>query len=438
MRKLLFLWKELKATFWFVPVLLILVSVVLAMGLVFLDSRLEVRATGFGRYLLTGSPASARNILTTISGAMIGLAGTVFSITLVVLTIAASQFGSRLIRNFMYIRLNQLVLGSYISTYLYCLIVLNAIRENEEIVFVPSLSVLLALLLAVFNIGLLILFIHQVAVSIQASAVIAGISTSLTKTIKSHFTKEIEEEKEENRSEEDEESIKAGFSHKRSLKADRNGYVRYIDYGSLKTYVIEQGFLVELYYRTGDYLVKDMKIGVVYSNEKIESEAIQALLNRFIIGKNRTSHQDAEFAIHQMVEIAARALSPGVNDPYTANACIDNLTSVMAYLATVEFPHRYRYDDEGSLRIIADILTYQGMLDAAFNQIRQYAKGNPSVIIKLMESLIILYEIARRWSYKQAIKKHAQLVLNAARHSFEEENDLQDLEKRSKMILGEE
>jgi uncharacterized membrane protein len=94
----------------------------------------------------------------------------------------------------------------------------------------------------------------------------------------------------------------------------------------------------------------------------------------FIIGKVRTPLQDAEFSIHQMVEVAARALSPGVNDPYTAIACIDNLTSVMCYLAGVEFPSPYRYDMQDKLRVIADNHTFSGMLNAAFNQIRQYGE----------------------------------------------------------------
>jgi len=112
MKKLIFFWNELKTTFWFVPVLIILFSIVLSIGLVYLDSQISYAKDGWMRFFLVSSSDSARSILSTISGAMIGVAGTVFSVTLVAFTLASSQFGPRLIKNFMYVRLNQIVLGS--------------------------------------------------------------------------------------------------------------------------------------------------------------------------------------------------------------------------------------------------------------------------------------------------------------------------------------
>ncbi|MCF8399055.1 MAG: DUF2254 domain-containing protein, partial [Bacteroidales bacterium] len=121
MKKLLFFWNKLQATFWFVPVLIILFSILLAIGFVYLDQNIAFSQGGLERFFFVHSVDSARSILSTISGAMIGVAGTVFSVTLVALTLASSQLGPRLIKNFMYVRLNQIVLGSYVSTYLYCL-----------------------------------------------------------------------------------------------------------------------------------------------------------------------------------------------------------------------------------------------------------------------------------------------------------------------------
>lgn len=127
MKKLVFFWRELLAGFWFVPVLIIAFAVVLSVGPVTLDSHVTLPEEDWLRFFPVNSSDSARSILTTISGAMIGVAGTVFSVTLVALTLASSRFGPRLIKNFMYVRINQVVLGSYISTYLYCLPVLNSI-----------------------------------------------------------------------------------------------------------------------------------------------------------------------------------------------------------------------------------------------------------------------------------------------------------------------
>jgi uncharacterized membrane protein len=433
MKKLLFFWNELKSTFWFVPAMIILVTIAIAFLSIWIDSRVNFSPEGFGRYLFTGSADSARSILTTVAGAMIGVAGTVFSITLVALTLASSQFGPRLIRNFMYERLNQLVLGSYISTYVYCLVVLNTIKQSDQLLFIPSLSVLLALLAAVANIVLLIVFIHHIAVSIQADHVISDISESLSKNLKTLFPDLLGEEPGA-AEEHDEEKVKSSYKFRQTLKSHRNGYLQYIDYDALIRIATDKSLLIELLFRPGDYLVEGIETGVIYTDTYLEEEETRSMLSQFIIGKTRTHQQDAEHTIHQMVEIAARALSPGVNDPYTAIVCIDNLTASLCYLTKVKFPPKHRFDQDGHMRVIADVLSFEGMLNAAFNQIRQFAKGSPSVVIRLMEALAAIDQIARKTAHKEALRSHAAMVLNMAESSFDEPNDIRDLKLRSKLL----
>jgi len=137
-----------------------------------------------------------------------------------------------------------------------------------------------------------------------------------------------------------------------------------------------------------------------------------------------------------MVEIAVRALSPGVNDPYTAIACIDNLTSTMSYLAETKFPSKYRFDEEGKLRVIANILDFEGVLDAAFNQIRQFSTGSTAVIIRLMEALTIIQQFTKIESHKKAVIKHAKMVLSIGEQTIKEKNDINDLKDRAAKILS--
>ncbi len=435
MKKLLFLWEELKTSFWFIPTLIIAAAIGLAIGFLYLDNLIDFQPSGIIQYIFTGSADSARAVLSTISGAMIGVAGTVFSITLVALTLASSQFGSRLLRNFMHERLNQIVLGTYISTYVYCLIVLNTVKETDQISFIPTFSVFVAILAAVANIVLLIIFIHHIAISIQADKVISDISASLSKNINALFPEKMGEEPEPKAAPEVE-VLKAKFRYRQTVKAPRSGYLQYIDQQEIFNKANEMDWFISLHFRPGDFLVKDLEIGTVHSHEKHEAKVLESLADNFIIGDVRTPQQDAEFSIHQMVEIAARALSPGVNDPYTAIACIDNLTSTMCYLTKVKFPSRYRYDENENLRVMVEALTFEGMLNAAFNQIRQFAKGSPSVVIRLMEALITIHRFARSHEQKKAIQTHAEMVLRLAENSFEEKNDLEDMRKRSKQIIG--
>ena len=434
MKKPIFLWKLLLASFWFVPVLIIGLSIVLSVGLVTIDSYINLPRDGWLRFFLVSSSDSGRSILTTISGAMIGVAGTVFSVTLVVLTLASSQFGPRLIKNFMYVRLNQVVLGSYVSTYLYCLLVLNAIKDNDNYNFIPSIAILVAILAAVVNIILLIIFIHQIAVSIQADKVISNISDLITKQVSTLFPGKMGDElKDETIFDED--AALSAYSMKTSIKSSKAGYLQYIDSKVLMEIVTKNGALVKLNHRPGSFLVEGEEIVLVYSKKELEDVILKNILDQFILDKTKTSQQDLEYSIHQMVEIAARALSPGVNDPYTAIACIDNLTATLCYLAQAKFPSKYRVDKDAQLRVIADVLDFEGVLNTAFNQIRQFSGGSTAVIIRLMEALNTILKMVRMESHKKAVIKHAEMVFRQGKESIKEENDLQDLIERKDKIF---
>ena len=429
MKRLQYFWEQLNSSFWFIPLLLLMAAIGASFGFISLDKVVSYVPDGTFKLIFPESAESARSVLSIIAGAMIGVAGTVFSITLVALTLASSQFGSRLLRNFMYDRLNQVVLGAYVSLFIYSLIVLNAVSETEHFQFVPVFSIMAAILVAIVNIFLLIIFIHHIAISIQSDKVISNISESLTSSIATLFPEEMGEEIEKEEQIEVE-ALKEKWSASSLLMSSESGYLQSIDSDRLMALATEHDLFIILLYKPGDYLVKKLRVGEVFAHKKIPDELIKKLKGAFRVGKVRTPLQDAEFAIHQMVEIAARALSPGVNDPYTAIACIDNLASVMCHLTRVKFPSAYRYDENGELRIVADSLTFDGMLGASFNQIRQFSEGSPSVVIRLMEVLIIISKIAIKKDHQEAIGRHAKMVLNVAEQTFKEPLDLDDLKKR--------
>jgi uncharacterized membrane protein len=428
-KKLLFYWNEITSTFWFLPVLIIMFSVALALGLVSLDNSITVSHEGWVRFFLVNSADSARSILSTISGGMIGVAGTVFSVTLVALTLASSQLGPRLIKNFMYVRLNQVVLGSYVSTYLYCLLVLNAIRDNDGYSFIPSISVLVALVATVVNIILLIVFIHQIAVSIQADRVISDISDFIAKQVETLFPEKMGDGDDENGM--DEAAELSAYSNRIPIRSKHSGYLQYIDHDVLMEEVVKQESLLKIHPRPGGFIVDGSDIGMLYSNAEVNEESLKKLRSQFVIGKTKTPQQDLEYSIHQMVEIAVRALSPGVNDPYTAIACIDHLSATMCYLAQAKFPPTHRIDENGQLRVVANNVEFEGVMDAAFNQIRQFSGGSPAVMIRLMDAMNTIRSFATKEHHKKAVRKHTDMVLALGEETITEPNDLNDLKERN-------
>jgi uncharacterized membrane protein len=430
MMRLQYIWEELNASFWFVPILMLILAIASAFGFLYLDNNLDCTPDGVFKYIFSVSADSARSILSTIAGASIGVAGTVFSITLVVLTLTTSQMGSRLLGNFMYDRLNQVVLGTYVSTFVYCLLVLNSITETEEFEFIPFISVFMALVAAVASIILLIVFIHHISVSIQSNKVIANISEFFLKNIDTFFPQELGASK--GQPSPDIEALKNSFSYQKNITSSENGYLQSVDSDDLMKLAKNEDLLIIMQYKPGDYLVKDLKICEVLGHEEPDGSISDDINDTFITSQVRTTTQDAEFSIHQIVEIASRALSTGVNDPYTAIACIDNLTTIMTRLASINFPSPWRYDEDGQLRIIAEGLTFGGILDTSFNQIRQYAEKNPAVMIRLMDAFITISSFAENRNQRDHILKHANMVMNAAEHSFIETQDLDTI--RSKYI----
>lgn len=435
MNKIRFIWEELKSSFWFVPSLIICLSIAAAFFLVSMDKMLSYEPEGIIRYVFPGSIQSARAVLSIISAAMIGVAGTVFSITLVALTLASSQFGSRLLRNFMHERLNQVVLGTYISTYVYCLIVLNTVKDNEQLSFIPNFSILVAILATIANIVLLIFFIHHISVSIQAEKVISDIYQSLGKNLDTLFPENIGESPADRQEEMDESKHIEKFPYKESSRSSKSGYIQYLDEEGLMRMASEHDLLIQMNSRPGDYIVHSASLADIYCKSEIEEGLAERIAKNYILGSSRTPQQDLEYAIYQLVEIASRALSPGINDPFTAIACIDNLSSILARLAQRKFPSKYRHDENGQLRVIADILTYEGVMNAAFNQIRQYGSGTPSVLIRLLESLQAILKFTQIEEQRLAIKKHAQMVYSLAQRSIDEPNDLEDLNSRYELLL---
>lgn len=424
--RLIYYWRQLIGSFWFIPLAIVFMAIGFAFALVYIDTISGYKPAGIYRYLLSGGPAAARSILSTIAGAMIGVAGTVFSITLVALTMASSQFGPRLLQNFMYDRINQIVLGSYIATFIFSIIVLRTVKSIEESEFVPNLSILFAIVLAIANIILLVVYVHHTAMQIQADQVVAKINKSMHENI-SHL---IEREKRMDRTMLSEKEIKlriVRYTIEEKVLTETNGYLQAIDMKGLVKIAAHNDLLIQLFFRPGDFLISKEELLRVYSTEKCTDEIIKALHDCFISGSRRTATQDTDFGIHQMVEIASRALSPGVNDPYTAINCIDNLTAIICYITQIQLPAPHILDNEKKLRILTQPITFKKLMDTAFNQIRRYGYSTPAVLIRLMESFARIDTFAHTQKQLEVVEQHAKTLLEAAEKNMEEKADMEDL-----------
>ncbi|MFE1745338.1 DUF2254 domain-containing protein [Coleofasciculus sp. H7-2] len=425
------LWDSLHSSYWFVPTLMAVIAIALAFGMLSLDRAGKSGPLESLGWIYTGGPDGARSLLSAVAGSMITVAGTAFSITIVALTLASSQFGPRLMRNFMQDTGNQVVIGTFIGTFIYCLLVLRTVRGDDYDVFVPQISVTIGMVLALASIGVLIYFIHHVSTSMQASHIIRDVGRELDNAIDRLFPQKIGQGKSAPKQRSVAE-IPAGFDKEATpILATTSGYIQAIDEERLMKIATSKDLLLRLKYRPGKFIVEGSELLMIWPGERVNKKLTQHLNQAFIFGEQRTEQQDVEFPINQLVEIAARAISPGINDPFTAIQCINQMSAALCRLAEREFPSPYRYDDDNNLRaIIANPVTFAELVDAAFNQIRQYSKSDVAVRIRLLEAIALIATHTRNQKNRAALLRHAQMIERSSQQEVSEELDRQDIEER--------
>lgn len=427
-------WENLRASYWFIPSLMAVAAVTLASLGQSVDRSLgEARVIDLW-WIYRGGPEGARTVLSAIAGSIITVAGVVFSITIAALTMASSQFGPYLLRNFMRDRGNQIVFGVFIATHLYCLLILRTIYGSEDTDPVPHLSVTFGVLLAILSLGVLIYFIHHVASSIQAPNVIASVSADLDAAADELFPEMIGEEP----SDEDDNDGPVGLppdfgSHAASVPIERSGYLGSVDPEALMSAAVEHDLLLSLEHRPGHFLVEGRTLLLAAPAERVDAAVRRRLQRAFLVGPQRTLTQDVEFAVQQLVGLAIRALSPGINDALTAMVCVDRLGSSLRRLAQRRMPSATRYDGEGRLRVVAPKVTFPGLVEAAFNQIRQNGCGQVAVAIRLLEAMAIIGDAARRKRDRAALLRQIDAIERAAGAALSDEQDRRDLSERARL-----
>jgi len=388
------------------------------------------------KWIYTGGADGARAVLSSVASSMVSVVATAFSITIVALQLASSNFGPRLLRNFMQDTGNQIVLGTFIATFIYCLFVLRTIHAGGEgySLFVPQLSVTVGTGLAIVSIGVLIYFIHHASTIIQASHVITQVSGDLDKALERLFPGKIGESQANNSRQLGE--IPAKFDSEASpIKATGEGYLQAIDDDELMKICRQYNLLVHLKTRPGKFIVKGSNLAMAFPKKGVTESLKEQINEAFILGKERTEYQDLKFPIDQLVEIALRAISPGINDPFTAIRCIDRLSAGLSRLAQRDFPSPYRYDDEQNLRVIVEGVTFEGLVDAAFNQIRQYSKSDVAVTIRLLEAIACIATYTRNSKQREALRRQAEMILNSSREQISPEQDQKDVQEQYHQVI---
>jgi uncharacterized membrane protein len=271
---------------------------------------------------------------------------------------------------------------------------------------------------------MLVYFIHHLATSIQADTLISRVAADLTVAVDRLYPEEIGT----GAPAAAEPALPSGSPG--IVPASRDGYVQVVEPDRVLEAAGRCDVVVEFMYRPGHYVLAGAPLARVWPAERLNEDLTRDIDRAVVRGAVRTPNQDIEFVINQLVEVALRALSPGINDPFTAITCIDRLASGLARLARRKSPSAYRLDESGKLRVIAQPVRFPDAVDAAFNQIRQYGRSSAAILIRMLEILADLASVVRFPDDRAALRRHAEMIARAADDSVPEENDRRDVNER--------
>ena len=427
---------ELRTNLWLVPTVEVLAATALFVGTGAVDKAAYRGSIRLPAWVISGTADAAREILASIAGAVITVVGIVFSITIVTLTLASTQFGPRMLRNFIRDRGTQLTLGTFVATFVYTILVLVSIGPGDHGDYVPHLSITMTFQLVLIDLAVLIYFIHHIAAQIQLPQVIAGIAKDLAHAVDVQSpgrpggaatgpADAISVE----------ELIDTIAESGAVIRTPKSGYLQFIRHSQLVRIASEADAVLRLPYRPGHFLVQGRELASVWPPEA--ADHVASYLERAqVTGPHRTLTQDVAFGVDQLVEIAIRALSPAVNDTFTAMTCVDWLGDCLCKIARVWAPTHVHRDRAGTIRVISDQVSFERLVQRAFEKIRQASWAMPAVMIRQLEALTTIMEQTTDPAQARALMEQATMIQRANTASVPEEADRADVRRRYTALVS--
>jgi uncharacterized membrane protein len=391
----------------------------LAQGMVWLDQTGAWRSDISDEVLFAENATAATTFLTVIAAALVGTLTTLFSVTLAALTFTSAQFGPRLLACFLNDRRTHVTVGALLGTLVYTLTVLRAVGNVNEPPFIPRFTISIAALLVAGSLAMILHFGKFLAELVQAPGLIASVSRDLNRSRERMYPGRLGfgiGELDPRLTPLQTDLPDAFDADAVRVTADSGGYIQYIDEPGVMRLAARHDLVLQLLCRPGEFVMHGQTLALAWPPQHVDRALCAALNEQFTLGWQRTVEQDLECHIDQLVEIAERALSPGINDPFTVAQCIDRLGEGLVAFAHARFPTEQRYDAAGQLRVVtAPVPTFAELVAAAFDPIRQYGRASVPVCLHLLHALGLIASQFVSDEQRLAIRRQIMLLDDAAR-----------------------
>jgi uncharacterized membrane protein len=426
--KLLSRWEAFRFNFWFIPLVMIVLTVALAALMLWLDANLPAGVLERTGWVYVGGRDRSLFLLSVLAGATVTVAALVFTITVVALTLASSQYGHRLLPTYISDPGNQVVTGMFICTFLYCAIVLHSASGLDTAEPTRHVSITVAGVLTFASFGLLIYYLHHASTSLQVEIFAARLGKNLIHEIRRQHPEHPAAEAAGDGSGLEQSEA---FPERRVIASRREGYIRFIDYQGLVDLAARHSVIIRVLDETGRFLVPGREMAEVYGKAPIPPLIDERINDCIWTGHMPTLSQDIRHGIDQLVEVALRALS--VNAPFTAVACIEWIGAAVAILAEREQAPAQLRDRQGDVRVVRKTIGFAELSGSAFNQLRQFSCEVPEVGMRLLDAIHLVMSRARHPEYREVLLEHARMI-ERGKTALVEERDRQELTRRFRRV----
>lgn len=454
--RLPFSWFDIRDSLWYRPAIMTVMAILLSLLTIWLDHRLFQQQRVEAWWLFEGGSEGARGVLTAIASTMMTVVTTAFSFTLVALQLSSSQYSPRIVRNFTGDRTNQLVIGIFVATFVYSLLVLRVVRSEygDRDRFVPAISVTVAVTLALVCIGALIYFFHHATRTIQASVIITRTAEQASKVIQDARERLVENDSW--RLSDSAYIRPPGLRPVGIVRGGESAYVQKLHHEEIVKIAAHHNLLVEVHAHPGDFLLPNDRRFTLWvypeksdadrraeengsqdeSDEHEENGSItSAFTDLMEVGLERTLEADVLYGLEQVSDIALRALSPGINDPNTAIVSMDRIGELLIMMEPTGGVESAWIGPDGVIRILHPEIPWNEMIATAFMQIRHYAASDIGATLAVIRMAGRLRAHVRPES-QEALETVARDMAQSALGTLDIESDRQLIRQTLAKALG--
>jgi uncharacterized membrane protein len=386
-----------------------------------------------------------------MAGTILATAGVVFTLLTLPLSTVAAQYGSRLLRVFLGDRTTQLVLGMFVAAFVYCISAALSIPPVTVEPEAPQLTATVGLFLMLGAFASLILLVQHISTMLQAPNIAAAAGAELRHVVLAEIPEMVNRDASSQASQAATNILVETDGYPVLVK--ETGYIEFIDPEIVLDLARERNLVIQLLKKPGRFVRRGERVALVWPADPFQEQTRQGqagesmrirsiddqlagqIRSAFRIGNTRTPTQDVAYAVNQLVEMATRAMSPAINDPFTAMTCLDYIAEGLALFIRQGEKGAYYYDLDGRLRLVLEPVTFEELLGTAFDMLRHASCDNANVLLHILEAIDVIGRDAKSQEARQLLRRQVSLIQAESQASRLIEADRQLIQQTSEAVV---